>query len=63
MFFIGDNIDSPLDAQSKKTKGAYSLPDNTISAINLDKDNKKLWQDLMVNINNYKVKLFEILIF
>eukprot|EP00794_Sanderia_malayensis_P007068 gene7068-7863_t len=48
------DLDENLSANSKKKKEPYSLPEDIKSAIKLDEDNTKLWQDIMVEAISFK---------
>ena len=49
------DLDSSLNGASKKSKAAYTLAKNILSAAKLDACNDKLWQELTTGVESYKV--------
>lgn len=48
------DLDSSLNGASKKSKAAYTLAKNILSAAKLDACNDKLWQELTTGVESYK---------
>ena len=51
-------MNSPTDTPMKKSKGAYSLPQDLLAIVKLDGLNEKVWKELTKEVESYQVRGF-----
>ena len=49
-------MNSPADTPMKKSKGAYSLPEDLLAIVKLDELNEKVWKELTKEVESYQVR-------